>query len=350
MSAEVPVTPAIELFYKPSAKLASPVARNLFGRSEASTVTQMLNEIIVADRNRARLNLDFDIQSEKPIKVEQQENVAEIGRNRELRRRFHWKSIRDCDAPEFYSRKYKGKKCLMPVDLLECSEDEASPSKASGRSRTARRSLNGYLRSPSKNLSPKPIVRPASASKLHFSPLRLASDSPVAFDDTTTHSKAPLSVLRPLPLLASVENQSTVAKFTSPVKPAVTPLRTTRSPLNPRENDSRSVRAITFCDIEGKSPSLFKKTTTKISFTDARPNAESCPETPRPLETSLTPSQTTPCTPASSSSRSLRDTKITDHMQIRKSRSSAQKARKRLIMHQEESNTTVPSTKTPRIV
>lgn len=340
MSSQSDILPTALFPQKPQAKLASPVSRNLFGASEASVVTQMLNEVLVSERRRGFSKLNFDVYHEKPIKQEQQENISDVDKTPESRRRYCWKTMKSGEAPEFYSRRYKGKKSLMPVDLLNCSPETTS------RSRSVRRSLNGYLRTPSSEMRSKNIIRPSSASRLDSSPLRTLPsqnlvDSPVSFD--SEKNRIPMPMLRPLPVHASSENAFTVKVFSPAKSTAINSRLAARSPLSQRGNEGRGVRALDFSLNLQKSPSVF---ISKISTTSSCINSTSSSSLPTPTPEILTTPSTETRIP--SAPTPLKQLKLTDMTTMRKPRSPALKARKRLNLSEEDTSN-VPCTKTPRL-
>ncbi|XP_039253886.2 uncharacterized protein LOC120330958 [Styela clava] len=335
MTSQSPILPLALLRQKPQAKLASPVSRNLFGASEASVVSQMLNEVLVSERRRGYSNLNFDIHNEKPAKHEQQENISDADKTPEPRRRYYWKQMKSGEAPEFYSRRYKGKKLLMPVDLSNCSPDSST-----SRSRSVRRSLNGYLRSPSSEIRQKNIIRPSSTSRLEPSPLRTLSskdpvDSPLSFDSEKI--RLPLPILRPLPLHASTENAFTVKVF-SPAKSTPANVRfTARSPLSQRGNQERGVRALDFSSSLQQGSSVFApRFTSDVTNSNNSSISTSTPEImSTPSSEMRVPAAPTP----------LKQLKLTEMVTMRKPRSPALKARKRLNLSEDETS----SAKTPRL-
>lgn len=138
----------------PKAKSVKSACRNLFGKSDPTAVEILKIEMMTEQRKKALSRWNIDVTNEKPLV-----NVKKFDETPSRPHRYQWKPISGEKVPEFYSQRYKGRKALMPFDLSHLDNCD-SVSNTYKRPRTARRSLNGYLRT----VSNVPLVKPQPIS------------------------------------------------------------------------------------------------------------------------------------------------------------------------------------------
>lgn len=112
-----PLTQFLMCRRKPQAKSLSPTARRLFGKSDTPAVKDMLQDVLNTERRKGICQLNFDIYNEKPVPVEQRENISDVDNVQAPRRRYVWKSAKPGEVPGFYFRACPGKR-NAPCDRL----------------------------------------------------------------------------------------------------------------------------------------------------------------------------------------------------------------------------------------
>lgn len=313
LPASSPLTQFLMSRRKPQAKSLSPAARSLFGKSDASLVKGMLAEVLMTDRRKGISELNFDIYKGIPVHYEQQENISDLEKTAENRRRYQWKAIKLGEAPEYYSRAFAGKRSLIPADLSKYSTESVAPDA----------SLKQSKRNP---FGGRSFVSDDHTSNGDVSPLR---SPPAHFCDSAKFETIMLQ--KPLAVHATSVNALTVKNVTPSNKISSSQLFQ-RSPLTQR-NQSGFCRALNFISTPTKS-------TSKSTNDGGESQSSAMPIS----ETSSTSSEISLRTPKSTGSAhsAMKQLKITDMVTIRKPRSPAMKARKRLRLQDETEGSPQP--------
>lgn len=217
---------------KPQAKSLSPAARSLFGRSNGPRI-QDWTEFLMKERRRGISELNFDVYKEKPVDVEQQENISDLENTSGNRRKYQWKLIKQGDAPDYYSRAFSGKRSLIPAALSNYTSGSVATDA----------DMNQLKQNPDVGRS---LLSGDHQSKRDISPLR---SPPSNFCDNAKVDTA--TVQKPVAVHATSITALTVKNLTPSNKTTSSHLFQ-RSPLTQR-NQSGICKALNFISIPTKS-------------------------------------------------------------------------------------------------